>query len=73
MVLRKFRNRHDSPWIEASEGEGSINPSHYQLPGAQFYSSHGALNSFELHNNLGLSPPFEVTWFVLRNHVLDQV
>lgn len=52
MVLRKFRNRHDSPWIEASEGEGSINPSHYQLLGAQFYSSHGALTHLS----------FTVTW-----------
>ena len=43
MVLRKFRNRHDSPWIEASEGGSSINPSHYQLPGTQSFTAHMGL------------------------------
>lgn len=33
----------------------------------------GASKSFELHNHLGLLPPSEVTWFVLRTHALDQV
>lgn len=53
MVLRKFRNRHDSPWIEASEMRRLYKPKSLQTARCtEFYSSQGALTHLS----------FTITW-----------